>query len=473
VVGHRSDETARRNEPSLAHNDGWPTPLLALLDDRRGGLPVFPVDVLPLFWRTWAVDAARGASASVDHVALSLLTAAAGLIGGARRIAPSPSWSEPCILWTALVGPPSSGKTPAMETALRLVRGLEPAPGTAYAETDRQSNADLTAAQQRWHAPRRHLTVSDTRAEAIADVLQGSPCGVLLSCDNRRRWLNDLRTNAKGGGDPTFWLSIWSGTPCAVNRKDEPVIARACPAVSILGTFQSGAITPALAGAADGMTARFLFAWLERPPFHPLSEGTGSLAGEALAALARLRDMPQTARDVPLAADARVCFEEFRQRHHADATRLDEHDADWWGKGPGNVLRLAGVLTFLDGTAQPAGTAEPAQVPAWAVAAAAGLWLDYLWPHAQAVLRIGGGGSRQGPARTVLRWMRRQHCAEVSLTAIRREALSQTCDAAATARIVEALVADGWLRPIVAPRGVGRPPRRWAVNPHLHGAPDS
>src|SRR5262245_58273577 len=103
----------------------WPEPDLCLLDDWRGHLPAFPVEALPKAWRAWAPRAAHGANASVDHVALSLLTVAASQIGHARLISPVPSWSEPCILWTALVGPPSSGKTPAMDTALHPARALE------------------------------------------------------------------------------------------------------------------------------------------------------------------------------------------------------------------------------------------------------------------------------------------------------------------------------------------------------------
>ena len=116
----------------------WPEPDLCLLDDWRGHLPAFPVETLPKAWRAWAPHAAHGANASVDHVALSLLTVAASQIGHARRILPVPSWSEPCILWTALVGPPSSGKTPAMDTALHMVRALERRLASAHAEACRE-----------------------------------------------------------------------------------------------------------------------------------------------------------------------------------------------------------------------------------------------------------------------------------------------------------------------------------------------
>ena len=86
--------------------------------------------------------------------------------------------------------------------------------------------------------------------------------------------------------------------------------------------------------------------------------------------------------------------------------------ADWWGKGTGTVLRLAGVLAFLDWAAQAQDTPEPTHVSARATRGAIDLWRDYLWPHAQAVLRI-AGSERQHRARKVLQWIKRQGKARV------------------------------------------------------------
>ena len=66
-------------------------------------------------------------------------------------------------------------------------------------------------------------------------------------------------------------------------------------------------------------------------------------------------------------------------------------------------MNLAGVLTFLDWTARVDGTPEPAQVPPWAIEAAAALWCGYLRPHAQAVLGANGHGAALDDARRVLR----------------------------------------------------------------------
>ena len=61
-------------------------------------------------------------------------------------------------------------------------------------------------------------------------------------------------------------------------------------------------------------------------------------------------------------------FDAFCRAHRFEAPDLAGRRPRDGARGPSQVLlRLAGVLTFLDCAAQPAGTAEPQQVAAWAV----------------------------------------------------------------------------------------------------------
>ncbi|TWT05959.1 DUF3987 domain-containing protein [Reyranella sp. CPCC 100927] len=469
----------------------WPTPDMSLLHEGRQDLPDFPLDVLPPFWGQWVPTTARGACASTDHVALSLLSAAASLIGSARRVAPSPVWSEPCVLWTALVGPASSGKTPAMNTALRLLRALDTALAVAHTTAVHQYNADFAAAQYRWpsavlaarrsdrtppakpvyDAPRRRqLLASDARLDAMADVLRGTPRGMLLACDTGGGWLDDI---ARAAADiQAFWQSAWSGADWTLRHNGEATAHIANPAVSILGTLRPDQITPALVDSHD-LTSRFLFTWPEPPPFQPLAAVPQTINDAALQALARLRDLPDVPREVPLAAAALTSFDDFRHQHHAEAGNLSGWDAAWWGKGASVVLRLAGVLDFLDWAARPAVTAEPAQVSAWSIQCAADLWWGYLWPHARAVGGRDGGNDHRQDARRMLRWLRHEQLLAVSPETLRRKALGGSRKAAQTERTALALVASGWLRQVkTKPDGVGRPAVRWIVNPAIRTRDD-
>jgi Protein of unknown function (DUF3987) len=92
----------------------WEDPDISLLDDRRGDLPAFPVDALSGWLPELVQDAAAATGVTVDHVAVPLLGVAAGLIGTARRVEPSLSWSEPATCWTGIVGFSGTGKSPGL-----------------------------------------------------------------------------------------------------------------------------------------------------------------------------------------------------------------------------------------------------------------------------------------------------------------------------------------------------------------------
>src|SRR3981189_561053 len=100
---------------SAGASAGWPTPDPSLLEDGRPVVPAFPLDALPQPWREWVSDTACGAGAPVDYVAQAVLGAVAGLCGAGVKAYVTQSWSEPLVLWQALVGAPSAGKTPALD----------------------------------------------------------------------------------------------------------------------------------------------------------------------------------------------------------------------------------------------------------------------------------------------------------------------------------------------------------------------
>ena len=62
----------------------------------------------------------------------------------------------------------------------------------------------------------------------------------------------------------------------------------------------------------------------------------------------------------------------------------DGLEAAWIGKGPGTIVRLAGLLGLIDWATEPRGE-PPGSVTASHVERAHVLWAGYFWPHAQAV----------------------------------------------------------------------------------------
>ena len=103
----------------------WDDPDWSILDDRRGELPDFPTRTLPDPCRLWVERAAHGAGATPAHVAVPLLGILPSLIGTARRVSASRSWTQPMTTWTAVVGFSGTSKTPGIDATKRALLQIE------------------------------------------------------------------------------------------------------------------------------------------------------------------------------------------------------------------------------------------------------------------------------------------------------------------------------------------------------------
>lgn len=496
----RPGNEAGADDFDFGANATWDDPDWSLLDDRRGTLPEFPADVLFGKWKEWLARASHGAGVTHGHVAVPLLATIASLIGTARRIRASRSWSEPFTLWTAIVGFSGSGKTPGISVTKSALSCIEKARKNQIAELQRRHDTrsqTAKAAAKAWKekveeaieasqpppqmpveavdpgpfvTPRLH--VSDATIERHAVLLQARPRGMLLMADELASlFLNMGRYS--NGSDKEFWLEAWNGLPYVVERMGRPAVAVDHLLIGMTGGFQPDKLARSFEGDSDGMHARVLFAWPEEPAFHSLTDDVTEIEPELLNALGRIVDLPAgeedgvfAPRDAPLSADARSRFEQFRQFQHCGKDALDGREREWWAKGPSQVLRLAGTLCYLDWAME--GGPEPQAVEARFIEAAVRLWRDYLWPHSRAAVRQIGLTDRHAETRRALRWIRAGRPALVSREDVRRDALSQRFDADEVQTVLDGLVRAGWLREVTTKaEGRGRPTRRWEVNPKL------
>jgi hypothetical protein len=499
-----TDEPTDIDDTSLS----WECPDRSLLDDRRGELPPFPLDVLSPSWQEWATNAAHGAGTAVDHVVVPLLGIASSLIGIARRVRASRSWPEPFTMWTAIVGYSGTGKTPGLDVTQRALARVERNRKPLIGELRRAHESKIESAKathKQWKekvkeaieagrkgpempadaeipesfvAPR--LCVSDSTIERLAVLLQARPHGMLVIRDELAGLFLNLQRYS-GGSDKEFWLEAWNGKPYKVERMNRPPVDVEHLLVGVTGGFQPDKLARSFDGDADGIYARVLFAWPAEAPYRPLTDTIEEVEPEFENALTKLIDLAEfeegklITRDARLTPDAVTVFEQHRQLVDQKKKGLDGREREWWVKTPAHVLRLAGTLAYLDWAREKAGTTmqAPNTIEARFAAAAARLMTEYFWPHARAALRQLGLTERHAKGRRVLRWLQAERSpgSEVSATDIRRDALGQSLDAKATTGLIEELVQAGWLRPApIEKDGPGRPPLRWLINPLLWGA---
>ncbi len=413
----------------VAHDNGreqapppfdWPPIDTVVLDDRADPVPPFPLVLLPQPWSDWVGDTARAVGAPADYVAQAVLGAAAGLAGTRARIRVSPVWEEPLALWLALVGPPSSGKTPALAAVRRLLDGLE--------GTDED--------------PKPCIIDGPGGLATVADTPGGGKQGVML----------------------------W---------QDEPLDSLAFPGagrelaalpVNVLCSLEPDRLAQTLRRSGDRQAARFLYVWPRQPAYCPLAGRKPARDADASDMLRRVLRLPGSPAYpfLLLFDDSGVdALDGFLNGMHAHLREIEGLEAAWVGKAGGMVARLAGVLELLDWSATQSPSPRP--IGSEQVTDAVTLWLEYFRPHAKAFLDRAAPSDVDRRARRVVRWLRATGAQQLSREDVRRHALGRTVDAAGAEAVLSRLTGAGVLHclPLVIGPGGGRPAFRWEVNPAL------
>jgi hypothetical protein len=502
-----STATASATSP---HN--WDDPDMSILDDRRGDLPNFPTDIFAPPIREWLERAAHGAGVFPDHVAVPMLGVVASLIGTARRVRASRSWSEPITLWTALVAASGDRKTPGLNVtrkALDLIEVDQVAAITAahlVHETRAQRAKEVV---KKWKEDRQQaledkpprepppmpmealdpgnfieprLYATDPTIEKLAALLQVRPRGMMLLRDELAGLFANMGRYS-GGSDRPFWLEAWVGGRHVVERVSGTIVINHL-LVGVVGSFQPDKLARAFQGDEDGMYGRFLYGWASTPNYRPLTNEVAEIEPELQSALKALIRLPAEDADnvfapqvIQLSQEAVEKFEDYRRYVDKMKRGLDGVERQWLVKSESQVLRLAGALTYFtwafmlgasggNGLAMITADLEPREVGEEFMSAAIRLAKEYFWPHARAALRQIGLTDRHRNARRVLRWIAAHGKQEVSREDIRRDALSQSLDAEQTQGLIDAIVRWGWLMED-STRTPGRTRRRWRVNPKL------
>lgn len=304
---------------------------------------------------------ARLAGAPTEFVGGALLAAVSGIVGGRYFARVREGFDVPIINWIALVGDASSGKSPGMESVLRILRRVE-------GDYIRQHQAELERAEgegkdcAKKTPPARRVIVSNASIEALHHVSAAQGRTMLCFYDELSEWFNlVLKYSRSATGDRGGWLSAHNALPLTVDRRGlgaQPLHIK-CWGLSILG-----AIPPSVLGAVaatgeltcgDGLDVRLSYVYPSLPPvqLRPAPEDFGC-EGQFEAVFRVLMGWRTQAADpvaIEFAPDARKKFETWRYELLTKARGASTEVDSWTGKLPGLVCRLAGALCCLDAAA--------------------------------------------------------------------------------------------------------------------------
>ena len=435
-------------EPLAAKSpDAWPKTDPSLLEEGRPALPAFPLQSLPPFWRGWVSETALGAGAPVDYIVQALLASVAGVCGAGVLAQVTETWQEPMILWQALVGGPSSGKTPALEALRRPLAAVEKTAG-------REKRGPV-------------VIDHDMPFARLLSAANRLPAGALLWRDEPAAWLAALGCNGRGEARALSpLLDTWSplrtaagpGSPATKHHRlprsgaprRDAARQRRRPRRPLPLCLAAARAVPLLPRAAVLPRERRG----ERPAAHrPFRRRSRAAAGGEAARIGaeglRHPSLPAACR--PAALRRRRGGVAGQGPRHGGAAGVGAHAA---GPGGGRLVRPRRRRRFIIGDR---------------LFAACRLW-EYFRAHARAVLGRAFPSDGEQPMRQVLAWIRARGAAQVSREDVRRDALGQAPNARQALQVIQSLERAGFLRKAdYKPDGAGRPPLRWDVNPSLIG----
>jgi hypothetical protein len=399
----------------------------------------FPVHALPRMLCDFVRAAARAMVCDASFLALPLLAALAAAIGSTRRVVLKRGWSEPAIVWVAIVGESGTTKTPAFKLVMRPIRDLQRQALQVYAdETQRHETAlahyekdlgqwkrakgdsDPPERPQQPQAVR--YIVSDTTVEALAPLLLANARGLLLARDELHGWLGsfDRYAGGSGGGDSAHWLSVHNGESLIVDRKTGPTKTLFVPHayVSVCGGIQPAILHRALGveHRESGLAARLLLTCPPRRPKHWTDADIDPAAEADLARLlARLYELqPITGDDgqpapgyVGMTGDAKRLWVDFYNQHGQEAADLSGELAAAWSKLEGYAARLALIVHFARWAAGDDSLQDAERIDADSMARAVTL-AEWFKHEARRVYGVLAETDEQRDQRQLVEWIQRK-----------------------------------------------------------------
>ena len=263
VISHRRDVSPPDSDPhdtqaQAAEPETFFDPWAELAPPR------FPTDALPPVLRAFSEDRARIIGADPCAIAWAAISAASAALDGSIRLRMKrhDHWSVPPAIWVALIGRPSTKKSPIIDAA------WEPLHRAQKIDLDqwRQEVAIWKATSKKERSedeptPRRRLVSHDGTMEALQDILGRQNRGIGVLRDELSGWLGSLEkyAGAKGSGaDRAFFLQAWNGGPNVIDRVSRGTIPINELLVAICGGIQPDRLRQFHDLTDDGLWQRFI-----------------------------------------------------------------------------------------------------------------------------------------------------------------------------------------------------------------------
>jgi len=186
----------------------------------------FPLDIFPDNIQAYILDVHTTLNSSIDYLGSSLLWVLSLCVGNAIKLEIKTGWSEPGIIWIAIVGRAGVGKTHNIESMVKPLKKLNEKEIELYnRELERYTEfKQMTIDEKKKTSEplkepnKKQFIVGDITMEAFIDYHASNPNGVGILRDELSGWIKDLN-KYREGSDLENYLSGWSGSMLNLTRK--------------------------------------------------------------------------------------------------------------------------------------------------------------------------------------------------------------------------------------------------------------
>ena len=328
----------------------------------------FPLQVLSHDLQVFVCNVSKAYNVLKESICAAILTIISGAIGNSVKVLPKADWVEPIFLWTMLVGPSGSGKSPLVNKLLGCVYRRQKEHNESnknerkryqvdvlnYKKQTQRSKERLTYAEVAPEEPKSEFIIgSDTTVEALAQMLDGSPRGIILHVDEVSGLIRSCdQYKAKGGNDRQRYLQLWNCQPWVINRVSKLDIYVSCPGCAIIGGIQPMVIPEIFKEQSfvDGLLPRFLISRVDRG----LREFDDfSLTPEDIriweACLSKCYSLQLQDDNIKFSKEGLEAFNKFRNALRSKEKFLTDKAQVFIPKLTSYCVRLAGILHVLRG----------------------------------------------------------------------------------------------------------------------------
>ena len=225
--------------------------------------PDFPIDALPSVLHAFVEDRACTIGADPCAIAWAAISACSVAIhGGIRlRMKQHDSWSVPPAIWVALVGLPSTKKTPIIDAGWEPLHHAQAADLRHWKQELRAWMTLPKSERGEKPIPRRRLITHNATPEAIQDLLESQDRGIGVLHDELAGFICGLENynGGKGGGaNRAFYLEAHNGGPRVVDRVGRGTVSMENMLVTVCGGIQPDRLRQLGNLTDDGLWQRFI-----------------------------------------------------------------------------------------------------------------------------------------------------------------------------------------------------------------------